>query len=237
MCAKPTKFNSYYVLGRFDEAPLKEELLQYEIAVATVNGLSYYRITNTLKLLGIPFESLLPEQAALSPAKIIITTANEASLVQRKDVILDSEVDRYPFLLKAKILRTVMGNYHDDQLIIGVDPGDRIGISVIYLHDEIDSFVESSSYSAFKIISVLLSGIYSTRKIVRIGDGNLSISKSIATMLHRKFKDLVHVEIVNEYGTSLPKFLDSNRRGMRDKSSARAIALRKGRVFIPSRRA
>lgn len=201
--------------------------------MATVNGLSYYRITNTLKMLGIPFESLLPEQAALSAAKIIITTASEANLVQRKDVILDGEVDRYPVLLKAKILRKIMGNHHDDQLTIGVDPGARIGISVIYLHDEIDSLVESTSYSAFKIISVLLLGIDSKRKIVRIGDGDILIARQIATMLHRKFKGFVEVEIVNEFGTSLPKFLDSNRRGIRDKSSARAIALRKGRIFRP----
>lgn len=184
-----------------------------------------------MRLLGIPFESLSPEQASSSAAKIIITTANEAGLIQRKDVILDSEVDCYPVLFKAKILRRVMTNYGDDQLIIGVDPGDRIGISVIYLNEEIDSFVESSSYSTFKIISMLLSGIDSTRKIVRVGDGNLSITRQIATMLYRKFKDLVQVEIVNEYGTSLPKFLDSNRRGIRDKSSARAIALRRGKIF------
>ena len=201
--------------------------------MATVNGVSYYRITNTLRRLGIPFESLSPEQAAFSPAKIIITTANEASLTKRKDVILDSGVDCYPVLLKAKILRMIMGNHHDDQLTIGVDPGERIGVSVIYLRDEVDSFVEYSSYSAFKIISVLLSGIESTKKIVRIGDGDFSIAKQIAIMLHQKFQDLVHVEIVNEYGTSLPKFLDSNRRGIRDKSSARAIALRKGRIFRP----
>ena len=199
--------------------------------MATVSGVSYYRITNTLRLLGIPFESLSPEQASSSSAKIIITTANEASLIQRKDVILDSEVDCFPVLFKAKILRRIMRNYGDDQLTIGVDPGERIGISVIYLHEEIDSFVESSSYSAFKIISILLSGIHSTRKIVRIGDGNLSITRQIATMLYKKFRDLIQVEIVNEYGTSLPKFLDSNRRGVRDKSSARAIALRRGKVF------
>ena len=184
-----------------------------------------------MRLLGIPFESLSPEQASSSAAKIIITTANEASLIQRKDVILDSEVDCFPVIFKAKILRRIMASYGDDQLTIGVDPGDRIGISVIYFHEEIDSFVESSSYSAFKVISVLLSGIHSTRKIVRIGDGNLSISREIATMLYRKFKNNVQVEIVNEYGTSLPKFLDSNRRGVRDRSSARAIALRRGKVF------
>jgi hypothetical protein len=50
-------------------------------------------------------------------------------------------------------------------------------------------------------------------------------------MIKRRFNDLVHVEIVDEHGTSLPKYIDANRRGVRDRSSARAIALRDGRRF------
>jgi len=178
------------------------------------------------------FESMSPEQAALSNAKIIITTENEAQIVNRKDVLLDSELDKYPVLLKAKMLRKVMGSQHDDQLTIGVDPGDRIGISVIYLHDEIDSFVESSPQSAVQLISTLLLGIDSKKKIVRLGDGNFAISKQIGLMIKGRFNDLVRVEIVDEHGTSLPKYIDANRRGERDRSSARAIALRDGRPFV-----
>ena len=37
------------------------------------------------------FESLSPEEAALSNAKIIITTRDEAEIVRRKDVLLDTE--------------------------------------------------------------------------------------------------------------------------------------------------
>jgi hypothetical protein len=177
------------------------------------------------------FESLSPEQAAISNAKIIITTENEAHIVKRKDVLLDSELDKYPVLLKAKILRRVIGSQHDDQLTIGVDPGDRIGISVIYLHDEIDSFVESSPHSAFQLISTLLLGIDSQRKIVRIGDGSIAITKQIALLIKGKFNDMVGVEIVDEHGTSIPRHIDANRRGERDRSSARAIALRDGRRF------
>jgi len=197
-----------------------------------VYGRPYYKITHALKLMDLRFESMSPEQAALSNAKIIITTENEAQIVNRKDVLLDSELDKYPVLLKAKMLRKVMGSQHDDQLTIGVDPGDRIGISVIYLHDEIDSFVESSPQSAVQLISTLLLGIDSKKKIVRLGDGNFAISKQIGLMIKGQFNDLVRVEIVDEHGTSLPKYIDANRRGERDRSSARAIALRDGRPFV-----
>jgi hypothetical protein len=180
------------------------------------------------------FESLSPEQAASSNAKIIITTKDEAEIVRRKDVLLDTELDRYPVLLKAKILRSIMGSSHDDQLTIGIDPGTRIGISVIYLHNEIESTVESSLDSTIQLVSVLLSGIRSKNKIVRIGDGNIDMAKRIAWMTKARFKDLVNIEIVNEHGTSLPQNTDTNRRGARDRSSARKIALRRGRPFNSS---
>lgn len=180
------------------------------------------------------FESLSPEQAAASNAKIIITTKDEAEIVRRKDVLLDTELDKYPVLLKAKILRNIMGSYHDDQLTIGIDPGTRIGISIIYLHNEIDSIVESSEDSTIQLVSVLLSGIRSNKKIVRIGAGNIAMAKRIAWITKARFKDLVDIEIVNEYGTSLPQNTDINRRGVRDRSSARTIALRRGRLFNPS---
>jgi hypothetical protein len=180
------------------------------------------------------FESLSPEQAAASNAKIIITTKDEAEIVRRKDVLLDTELDKYPVLLKAKILRNIMGSYHDDQLTIGIDPGTRIGISIIYLHNEIESIVESREDSTIQLVSVLLSGIRSNKKIVRIGDGNIAMAKRIAWMTKARFKDLVDIEIVNEHGTSLPQNTDINRRGARDRSSARTIALRRGRLFNPS---
>ncbi|MFL6430975.1 MAG: hypothetical protein ACJ71X_05910 [Nitrososphaeraceae archaeon] len=205
--------------------------MQSKVAVATVHGRPYYKIITALKLMDIRFDSLSPEEAAVSNAKVIITTEDEAQIVRRKDVLLDTELDKCPTILKAKILRNIMGDYHDDQLTIGIDPGDRIGISIIYLHNEIDSIVESSPTSTIHLISPLLSGIVSKKKIIRIGDGNMDMAERLATMIKLKFRDLVEIEIVDEYGTSLPRNIDANRRGIRDRSSARAIALRRGRPY------
>jgi hypothetical protein len=199
-----------------------------------VRGSSYYKIINALKLMDLQFESLSPQQAALSNSKVIITTKDEAEIVRRKDILLDTELDKYPILLKAKILQYIMGSYQDDQLTIGIDPGNRIGISILYMHNEIESFVESSPASAVQLICVLLSGISSKKKIVRIGDGNIDMARLIATMVKSRFNDLVDIEIVDEHGTSLTQNTDTNRRGIRDRSSARRIALRNGRIFSSS---
>jgi hypothetical protein len=218
-----------------DETPLTEEELSYrKITVATVRGRPYYNITCALRLMELQFDSLSPEEAAVSNAKVIITTQDEASIVNKKGIVMiDTELEKYPAIAKAKILRSIMGErVIDDQLTIGIDPGSRIGISAIYLHHEVSSAViESSLHDAINHVAVILGGIDSRKKVVKIGDGNIAMAMQIAQNLKKKFKDGVSIEIVDEHGTSLPQYADANRRGIRDKSSARAIAFRSGKKF------
>ena len=218
-----------------DETPLiKEELSYQKITVATVRGRPYYNITCALRLMELQFDSLSPEEAAVSNAKVIITTQDEAGIVNKKGIVMiDTELEKYPAIAKAKILRSIIGErVIDDQLIIGIDPGSRTGISAIYMHHEIASaVVESSPQDAINHVAAMLGGIESTKKVVKIGDGNIAMAIQIARMLKMKFKDSISIEIVDEHGTSLPQNTDANRRGVRDRSSARAIAFRRGKSF------
>ena len=178
----------------------------------------------------LQFDSLSPEQAAQSNAKLIITTRDEADMIKRKGaVMLDTELDKYHAIVKAKIMRNIMGERADDQLTIGIDPGSRIGISAIYLHQEIASAVESSPQDAIDHVSAMLGGIESRKKVVKIGDGDISMARQIAYTLKMKFRDKVDVEIVDERGTS--QNADAHRRGARDRLSARSIAFRSGKSF------
>jgi hypothetical protein len=218
-----------------DETPLREEeLLHRKVAVATVRGRPYYNITCALRLMELQFDSLSPQEAAVSNARVIITTQDEAGIVNTKGIVMiDTELEKYPAIAKAKILRSIMGErVIDDQLIIGIDPGSRIGISAIYLHHEIASaVVESSTQDAINQVAAMLGGIESRKKVVKIGDGNIAMASQIARILKMKFKDGISIEIVDEHGTSLPQNIDANRRGARDRSSARTIAFRSGRSF------
>ena len=178
----------------------------------------------------LQFDSLSPEEAALSNAKVIITTRDEADIVNKKGaVMLDTELEKYSAIAKAKILRSILGERADDQLTIGIDPGSRIGISAIYLHQEIASTVESSPQGAIDHVSAMLGGIESRKQVVKIGDGNISMARQIAGVLKLRFHDAVSVEIVDEHGTSQNP--DVNKRGARDRSSARTIAFRSGKSF------
>ena len=178
----------------------------------------------------LQFDSISPEQAAISKAKVIITTRDEAGKVNRKgSVMLDTELEKYPAIAKAKILRSIIGDGADDCLTIGIDPGSRIGISAIYLHREIASAVESSPQNAIDHVSAMLGGIESRKKVVKIGDGNIAMASEMASKLKNKFNDKVTVEIVDEHGTS--RNAEANKRGARDRSSARTIAFRSGKSF------
>jgi hypothetical protein len=55
--------------------------------------------------------------------------------------------------------------------------------------------------------------------------------KYIAEAIKMRFQDSVDIEIVDEYGTSLRRNVYANRRGIRDRSSAKVIAFRRGRHF------
>jgi hypothetical protein len=183
--------------------------------------------------LGLPFDSVSPEEAALTNSQLVITTEQESRLVGKKNMLLDSELDDEPALIRAKILRSLMGMHQDDQLVIGIDPGNRIGIAVFYLQKEIESQVMTSVRKSVDLVSKLISGTMSRKKIVRIGYGDPVMARQIANKLHEKFKDSIMIEFVDEHGTSSVRTMDINRRGMRDKLSARVIALRKGKPFRP----
>ena len=209
------------------------EALNHKITVATLNGKSYYKIINTLKLLQLNYEELSPSEAVNSYSRIIITSKEESPIFKKKNIMVDSELNENPVIIKAKILRKLIKSHTFDQLTIGIDPGNRIGISIFYLHDEIESVVLSTIELTLNFIIEILSEIKAKKKIVRIGDGNINMARSIAFLIKANFKDLVHVEIVNEHGTSSIQNNESNRRILKDKSSARLIAFRNGKIFDP----
>lgn len=199
-----------------------------QIVVATVEGRSYYKIVSMLKSMNIRFSSLSPEEASRTNAKIIITTKDEASLIRRENLIFDFQLDTSPALFKAMLLKNLTGNYIEDILVVGVDPGNRIGIYVLYLHTELYSTVRSSLREAVKFIMNILSCINSSKKILKIGNGDSIKCNHIAQEIKNQ-NGSVRIEIVNEFGTS--RNILPNCRRNRDVGSAKSIAFRSGRIF------
>ena len=120
----------------------------------------------------------------------------------------------------------------EEDLILGIDPGQRIGLSIFYYGKEIESSFHSSVEElVFHIIQVL-GGLRAKRKIVKIGNGNMKIAKQIVTVLNLNFCSSFELEFVDEQKTSL-KIKNFNQRGKRDMLSAKYISQREGyRHFI-----
>jgi hypothetical protein len=211
-----------------NEKPLVTGPNPSQIVVATVEGRSYYKIVSMLKSMNIGFSSLSPEEASRTNAKIIITTKNEASLIRREDLIFDFQLDTSPALFKAMLLKNLSSNYIEDILVVGVDPGNRIGIYVLYLHTELYSTVRSSLREAVKFIMNILSCINSSKKILKIGNGDSIKCNHIAQEIKNQNGSVI-IEIVNEFGTS--RNILPNCRRNRDVGSAKSIAFRSGRIF------
>ena len=208
--------------------PLEIKQSSNQIVVATVEGRPYYKIVSMLKAMNISFSSLSPEEASRTNAKIIITTKNEASLFARQDLIYDFQLDTFPPVFKALLLKNLNGNYFEDILVVGVDPGNRIGIYVFYLHTELYSTVQSSLKDAIKFITNILSCIKSSKKVLKIGNGDSIKCNHIAQEVKNLNKS-VRIEIVNEFGTS--RNILPNCRRNRDVGSAKSIAMRPGRMY------
>jgi hypothetical protein len=208
--------------------PLETKQESNQIVVATVEGRPYYKIFSMLKSMNISFSSLSPEEASRTNAKIIITTKNEASLFTRQDLMYDFQVDTFPPLFKAMLLKNLNGNYFEDILVVGVDPGNRIGIYVQYLHTELYGTVKSSMKDAVKFIINILSCIKSSKKVLKIGNGDWIKCNHIAQEV-KNLNGTVRIEIVNEFGTS--RNILPNCRRNRDVGSARFIAMRTGRMY------
>ena len=120
----------------------------------------------------------------------------------------------------------------EEDLILGVDPGQRNGLSIFYYGKEIgSSFHSSVEELVFHIIQVL-GGLRAKRKIIKIGNGNMKIAKQIVTVLNLNFCSSFELEFVDEQKTSL-KIKNFNQRGKRDMLSAKYISQRDGyRHFI-----
>ncbi|WP_457761076.1 hypothetical protein [Candidatus Nitrosopumilus sp. bin_7KS] len=118
-------------------------------------------------------------------------------------------------------------SFEEENLILGVDPGQRIGLSVFYYGIEIESSVHNSIEELVYHIIGILSGLRAKRKILKIGDGSMLVAKQIVKMLNLKYCSSFELEFVDERKTSM-KIKNFNQRGKRDMLSAKYISQREG---------
>lgn len=202
-------------------------LKQNQIVVATVYGRPYFKFIKILKLLHLKYDSLLPAQIKNSVSRLVLTTTKEAQKISSNLFLYDDAFDQDLTVIKGLIVEKLQLDSSENELIIGIDPGERIGLSVVYFQKEIQRSIFVSVEELIEHVVKILAGLKANKKIVKIGNGNMKTARQIVNLLNLKFCSHFELEFVDEYKTSL-KIRNYNKRGKRDMLSARYITQRDG---------
>ena len=212
-----------------------EQLAGLRVGVATVRGRPYYRFATALRRIGVRFDSILPGDIPGYAGDAVLTTRGEApggggGGAPAVALLYEDAYGLEPAVLAGLLLRCRLGPaLGDGELVAGIDPGSRIGLSVSYYDCEIESSLHSSPAQVADRVSAIFAGLGASRRTVRIGSGSGSIAARIAGMLGSRCAAALDLEFVDERRTS-PRTKRCNQGGKRDRMSALRISRRRGRA-------
>ncbi len=193
-------------------------------------GKPYYRFSQILKELNLPFDSILPLEIQNYKGNLVLTTRSESPLIGKKPILNEDIFDQNFTVIRGLIIQKLRFDFEEKDLVIGIDPGKQIGLSVFYFGKEIESSVYSSIENLVFHIIDIFGNLRANRKIIKIGNGNMDIAKKIEKLLNLRFCSSFELEYVDESNTSL-KIKNFNQRGKRDMLSAKFISQREGCRF------
>jgi hypothetical protein len=226
-------------------------LAKVEVGVATSNGRSYYMITSLLKRSHIPYIDIIlqREYASASGAivvptcvddyeskklKLIITTRKERLEVMGNQVVCIEDLGEDAGLAQQRLLCLLHPLKESDHFVVGIDPGQRTGIAAFMNHIEVESDVLTSVEDTITRARRLLDNAPNVKRVVKIGSGMPLLAEKIAGSLEGQYgKGQVRIQLVDERGTSSLYASGRPRSGTRDQRSARLIAFREGRDYVP----
>ncbi|QLH05314.1 hypothetical protein C5F49_08275 [Nitrosopumilus oxyclinae] len=180
-----------------------------------------------MKRLNLCFDSILPEEIEFYSGNLILTTQMESPKKCEKILLHEDVLEHHPTVLRGVMMQKLNLSFEEENLVLGVDPGQRIGLSIFYYGIEIERSVHNSIEELVYHIIGILSGLRAKRKILKIGDGNMLVAKQIVKMLNLKYCSSFELEFIDERKTSM-KIKNFNQRGKRDMLSAKYISQREG---------
>ena len=156
-----------------------------------------------------------------------MTTSKEAPRFSQKPMLHEEIVDKDPVVIQGLMIQKLQVGLDKNELVLGIDPGSRTGLSVFYYGKEIERSIFNSVESLVMHIAKILAELRADRKIIKIGNGNMNLAKEIMELLNLRFCSDFELEFVDERKTSL-KIKNFNQRGKRDMMSAKYISQREG---------
>lgn len=202
-----------------------------KVAVATVQGKTYFLIVNKLKEQNVPFISLVPGESVPAKILMVITTEQEKHLANHQKILVlhgEDELNRLVEHVKVFLL----GKEAYKKIVVGVDPGVAVGVIALADGKVIE---EGNCFSTKELIDSILKIIRNvdfavTNVSVKMGNG-VPVYKELLEGLDVALPPQVVLEVVNEAGTNKPLKENKRSRRVRHISSAINIAGRNGKMI------
>jgi hypothetical protein len=198
------------------------------IKVATDDGNAYYDIVSRLKRTHLRFSSLSPGQVVDSAKDLVVTSRAEISAFGGSAVVTIEDLNEDPLIMEGQLLSRLLDSSRRN-LLIGIDPGSRIGVAMFYGGRGLGALTSNSVERSVESLVTLVKEVPHSSLSVKIGGGEPKSSLRLASLLRERLPSSASVEIVDESGTSAGK---SGAIGVtRDQRAAARIAFRKGIQF------
>jgi hypothetical protein len=198
------------------------------IKVATDDGNAYYDIVSRLKRTHLRFSSLSPGQVVDSAKDLVVTSRAEISAFGGSVVVTIEDLNEDPLIMEGQLLSRLLDESRRN-LLIGIDPGSRIGVAMFYGGRGLGALTSNSVERSVESLVTLVKEVPHSSLSVKIGGGEPKSSLRLASLLRERLPSSASVEIVDESGTSAGK---SGAMGVtRDQRAAARIAFRKGIQF------
>ena len=184
-----------------------------------------------LKSLKLCYDSLIPEQIHDYHGDIVLTTISEIPESIKIPVLYEDILELEPTVIEGLIMQKLDSVHYSDELLIGIDPGKRIGLSIYYYGREVEHSLHTSVEDLVSHLVRILAGLRAKKKIIKIGNGNMRMATKITNLLNLRYCSDFEIEFVDEQRTTV-KTKNYNQRGKRDMQSAKYITRREGSRHI-----
>jgi predicted RNase H-like nuclease (RuvC/YqgF family) len=205
-------------------AELEPEAFLRIIKVVTDDGNAYYEIVSRLKETNLRYQSVSPGQAIDPALDLVVTSRKELPRIGGAAVAVE-DLDEDPLVMEGQLLSRLL----EESLrvvLIGIDPGESIGVAVFYGGKEIGARTTNSPEKVVDMVVRFAEKAPFSSLVVKIGDGEPRLSAKLARVIRARLPPAASVEVVDESGTTSGKRKATG--VARDQRAAARIAFRKG---------